>query len=351
MTSRPTIPVFDGHNDVLLRLWLKKSPKAAEEFVRGDGQGHIDLPRIFKGHFAGGLFAIFVPDDDVWHPPDDDLNPPLAGEVATPAALSRALAMTALLIEIEREACGRFSICRSVGDIRSAMASGAVAAVLHIEGAEAIDADLRNLEVLYAAGLRSIGPVWSRPNIFGHGVPFRFPSSPDTGPGLTDAGKNLIRFCNERRIVVDLSHINERGFWDVAKISNAPLIATHSNAHALCASSRNLTDEQIRAIGESRGMIGLNYANAFLREDGKWGSDTPFDTLLRHLDHLIDIAGEDCVGLGSDFEGARIPVVIGDVTGLPALQEAMRAHGYGEGLIRKISFENWLRVLERTWGG
>jgi membrane dipeptidase len=225
-----------------------------------------------------------------------------------------------------------------------------MAAVLHIEGAEAIDAGLRSLEVLHAAGLRSLGPVWSRPNIFGHGVPFRFPSSPDTGPGLTAAGKDLVRFCNERQIAIDLSHLNERGFWDAAEISNAPLIATHSNAHALCASSRNLTDTQIAAIGKSGGMIGLNYANGFLREDGKWNADTPFETLLRHLDHMIAIAGEDSVGLGSDFEGARIPAVIGTVLGLPAFQEAMRAHGYGAAKIRKICFENWLRVLERTWG-
>ena len=97
------------------------------------------------------------------------------------------------------------------------IAAGGLAAVMHIEGAEGIDADFQALDVLYAAGLRSIGPVWSRPNIFGHGVPFRFPSSPDTGPGLTDLGKELVRCCNARRIIIDLSHMNEQGFWDVAR--------------------------------------------------------------------------------------------------------------------------------------
>ena len=108
--------------------------------------------------------------------------------------------------------------------------------VLHLEGAEAIDGDLNFLEVLYAAGLRSLGPVWSRNNIFGHGVPFKFPASPDLGDGLTAAGEKLVSACNEMKILVDLSHITEKGFWDVARLSKAPLVATHSNAHALCPS-------------------------------------------------------------------------------------------------------------------
>jgi membrane dipeptidase len=230
------------------------------------------------------------------------------------------------------------------------MAEGKVAAIFHIEGAEAIDPELRALDVLHQAGLRSLGLVWSRDNVFGHGVPFRFPSSPDTGPGLTDAGKALVRRCNQLRIMVDVSHLNEKGFWDVARHSTAPLVATHSNAHALSQSSRNLTDEQIRIIARSGGMVGLNFANGFLRADGRWQSENGLDTPLRHLDHLIKLAGEDHVGLGSDFDGARIPSGIGDVTGLPRLVAAMQAHGYGEALITKLCSENWLRVLGTTWG-
>ena len=149
--------------------------------------------------------------------------------------------------------------------------------------------------------------------------PSAFPSSPDTGPGLTEAGKALVRRCNELKIMLDVSHLNEKGFWDVARHSTAPIVATHSNAHALCASSRNLTDDQIRIIGKSGGMIGLNFANGFLRADGRWSSENGLDSMLRHLDHLMKLAGEDHVGLGSDFDGARIPSQIGDVTGLPRL--------------------------------
>ena len=344
--------VFDGHNDVLLRLWSKKAGDPVAGFIDGDGQGQLDLPRMIKGSFAGGFFAIFVPgpQDPDWVD-DDEVNPPPAGQIGQPAALSATMSMASLLFRIEAASNGRFRVCRSVADIHAAMAANQVAAILHIEGAEAIDAELKTLDVLYQAGLRSIGLVWSRDNVFGSGVPFRFPSTPDTGPGLSDAGKALVKRCNELKVLIDLSHLNEKGFWDVAEISTAPLVATHSNAHVLCQSSRNLTDEQISAIGKSGGMIGLNFANGFLRADGKWQSENGLDTMLRHLDHLMKLAGEDHVGLGSDFDGARIPSQIGDAAGLPNLVDAKRAHGYSEALITKLASVNWLKVLERTWGG
>lgn len=346
------VPVFDGHNDVLLRLWNKKSGDPVQAFLKGDGEGHLDLPRMIKGGFAGGFFAIFVPSpDDIDPATDEELNPPLAKEVAQHAALATTTGMASLLFRIEEQSEGKFKVCRTVADIRAAQAAGQIAAIFHIEGAEPIDADLRALDVLYQAGLRSIGPVWSRSNVFGHGVPFRFPSSPDTGPGLTEAGKALVKRCNELKIMVDLSHLNEKGFWDVAQTTSAPLVATHSNAHALSKTSRNLTDDQIKAIGQSGGMIGLNYANGFLRADGRWQSENGLDSMLRHLDHLMKHAGEDHVGLGSDFDGARIPSQIGDVTGLPRLTAAMASHGYSEALVSKLASDNWLKVLERSWGG
>jgi membrane dipeptidase len=345
------VPVFDGHNDVLLRLWGKKAGDPVAAFLSGDGEGHLDLPRMIKGGFAGGFFAIFVPSpQDEEFADDEDINPPPANEVGQLAALSATISMASLLFRIEEASAGRFKVCRSVAEIRSANAEGKIAAIFHIEGAEAIDAELKALDVLHKAGLRSLGIVWSRDNLFGRGVPFRFPCSPDTGPGLTEQGKALVRRCNELRILIDVSHLNEKGFWDVARHSSAPIVATHSNAHALSASSRNLTDEQIRIVGKSGGMIGLNFANGFLRADGRWQSENGLDTMLRHLDHMMKLAGEDHVGLGSDFDGARIPSQIGDASGLPRLVEAMKAHGYGEELTKKLCSENWMKVLERSWG-
>jgi membrane dipeptidase len=344
------VPVFDGHNDVLLRLWLKTGGSSVSDFLNGDEVGHLDMPRMKAGGFCGGFFAIFAPADSEYFPDNDNVNPPPAGQIGQPLALRKTLEMAALLFRIERASAGRFKVCRTVADVKHCLANDVMAAIFHIEGAEAIDADFKMLDVLYESGLRSLGPVWSRPNIFGHGVPFRFPSSGDTGDGLTEAGKNLIRYCNERKILIDLSHLNEKGFWEAAKISNAPLVATHSNAWAICKSSRNLNDDQIKAIGDSGGVIGLNFATGFLREDGRWRTDTDLEVMTRHLDHIMGIAGENCVGLGSDFDGARVPAPIGDAAGLPKLIEAMRATQYGEKLVAKIAHGNWIDVLEQTWG-
>lgn len=349
--SAPLVPIFDGHNDVLLRL-VKLGPDAVRSFIDGDGRGHIDLPRAREGGLAGGFFAIFVPSPE----------PAKAGAIATSAAdgtppppdiaaaQQATLAMAALLFRIARESNGKVRVCRDVDDIRACLKDGALATILHIEGAEAIGPDLDALDVFHQAGLRSLGPVWSRSNIFGHGVPFRFPSSPDIGPGLTDAGKELIRACNRLKIMVDLSHLNEQGFWDVAKLSTAPLVATHSNAHVVCGHSRNLTDKQLAAIVESDGMVGVNYAVNFVRPDGKREADTPLSMIVDHLEHLVGQLGEDRVGLGSDFDGAGIPKAMGSAAGLQHLVEEMRLRQFGDVLIEKICHRNWLRVLEKTWG-
>jgi membrane dipeptidase len=223
-----------------------------------------------------------------------------------------------------------------------------LAAVLHLEGAEAIDPDFELLDVLYAAGLRSLGPVWSRPNAFGHGVPFLCPSSPDTGPGLTDLGKKLIGACNQLRILIDLSHLNERGFWDVADISNAPLVATHSNAHALSPHSRNLSDQQLTAVRETGGIVGVNFATSFLRRDGRRDADTPIELVIDHIEHMLKHAGE--VSAWAPISTAqRSQQGVENAAGLQNLVEVMRTRDYGEPLIEKICFRNWLRVLAQTW--
>jgi membrane dipeptidase len=356
VTSAKRIPIFDGHNDVLLRLNRRAGGDPVTAFLQGEDNGHLDLPKARQGGFAGGLFAIFVPSPRKNSSNSERPSQPSGSEAVPPAvdtaeAQRVVFAMAALLFRIERESQGRLRVCRTVGDIESCLADDVLAAVLHIEGAEAIDANFELLDVLYAAGLRSLGPVWSRPNAFGHGVPFRCPSSPDTGPGLTDLGKALIGACNRLRILIDLSHLNERGFWDVAAISNAPLVATHSNAHAISPHSRNLTDRQLAAIGQSGGFVGVNFAASFLRPDGRQDKDTPLDLMIQHIAHMLEHAGHDGVGLGSDFDGATIPSELGDAAGLQNLVQAMRKRGFGEPLIEKLCFRNWLRVLGRTWDG
>jgi membrane dipeptidase len=354
MTEGPVVPIFDGHNDALLRLHNNED-EGPKSFIDGVSRGHLDLPRAKEGGFVGGMFACFTPSPKGARKhrvarTDDGYQEGFPSTPSLADARQTTIDLAADLFRIEALSEGQFKVARSVAEISDCLKSGVVAATLHIEGAEAIDADLNALEVLYQAGLRSIGPVWSRPNVFASGVPFRFPSSPDIGPGLTDAGKALVMACNRLGILIDLSHLNEKGFWDVQTLSDAPLVATHSNAHALCPVSRNLTDKQLHAIRESDGLVGLNYAVCFLREDGENKADTPLETMIRHLDHLIEHLGEDRVGLGSDFDGAMIPKAIGTVAGQQNLIQAMREHGYGEELIEKVAYRNWLRVLEKTWG-
>jgi len=273
---------------------------------------------------------------------------PLPALIESIDAQPAALAMMGILMRMERVSKGRFRICRTARELRTCLKSGVIGAILHMEGAEAIGADLDALHVFHAMGLRSLGPVWSRPTIFGHGVPFRFPGKPDTGPGLTASGKELVRACNQLKIIIDLSHMNEKGFNDVARISTAPLVATHSNAHAVTPSTRNLTDRQLHMIRDSGGMVGLNFATCFLRPDGRRSPKMGWEPVLRHLDHLIKHAGEDHVGLGSDFDGAEIPEGIGDVAGLPALVAAMREHGFSATFLKKLAHGNWLKLLDRV---
>ncbi len=346
--------VFDGHNDVLLKLYRKNDPAAHNCFICGDS-GHLDLPRMLEAGFGGGMFAMFVPSDidkeiryEQMQKSSYDL--PMPEEMPIHEALPAVLAMAAILHRIQKNSNGRAIICKTAGQIRQCFAESTLAMVMHMEGAEAIDDDFNTLEILYNAGLRSIGPVWSRSTRFGHGVPFRFPASPDTGPGLTDYGKALIKACNELKMAIDLSHLNEKGFWDVARLSDSPLIATHSNAHSISPHARNLTDAQLDAIKETNGMVGVNFATAFIRPDGQMRADTPLDLLIQHLDYLIDRVGIDNVGFGSDFDGAMIPQDIADVSGLPAMLQRMRQHGYDDETMVKLCNENWLNALQRTFG-
>jgi membrane dipeptidase len=341
------IRIFDGHNDLLSCLWREKSFQG-NTFFSGRA-GDIDLAKCRAGAFGGGFFAVWVSGDPGSAPDPMATFREFAG-IDTGRAHVETAAQIAILLRMVRARPDAIRLCLSVADIAAARAAGAIAAILHIEGCEGIGAGLAELQVYHAAGLRSLGPVWSRPNIFGHGVPFNFPASPDTGPGLTDAGIRLIRDCDALGVLVDLSHLNEAGFWDVAKVSAKPLVATHSGAHAITGATRNLTDKQLAAIAETGGLVGLNFGCQFLRLDGVKNPDTGPDDMLRHLDHLLGLLGEDGVALGSDFDGAMMPSFIGDAGGLPLLIQAMQKTGYGDPLIRKIAWGNWINLLGRVIG-
>ncbi|RWX08042.1 membrane dipeptidase [Rhizobium hidalgonense] len=345
------IDVFDGHNDAA--QFIAEYTPSGRDFLLRSETGHLDLPRAREGGLVGGLFALHAAPE---HPPENDLiitengYEVIYAETVDPLYARQQIEAERLALEsLIRRSAGQMRLAIDVDEIRAARAEGAFSVVLHMEGAEALDREFDYLHRLHAAGLRSLGPVWSRPNIFGYGVPFAYPRSPDTGPGLTEIGKELVRTCNRLGIMIDLAHLNEKGFWDVAALSDAPLVATHACAHAICPSTRNLTDRQLDAIRDTDGVIGFNLSVNDIRADGHLNDDTPLDAVVRHIDYLVTRVGEDRVALGSDFEGAVIPREIKDASGLPHLFEAMRNSGFDSESLSKFAYDNWLRVFGLTW--
>lgn len=356
MAKHAKMPIFDGHNDVLQSIYLPKNGEPRPFFKKND-KGHLDLPRMRKGGIAGGFFAIFVPSgtENKGFPGANSKTGQAEYSLPMPPALdlSHAQAVTmkgmAALFQLERQSKGQLKVVCTVKDLKSCINRQVIAVVLHFEGAEAIDTNFDALHVYYQAGLRSLGLAWSRPNAFAHGVPFKFPHLPDTGPGLSMIGRDLVKLCNELGIVVDLAHINEKGFWDTVKETRMPLVVTHAGVHALCPSTRNLTDRQLAAVGESDGIVGINFHVGFLRRDGLLKAETPIDAIVRHIDYVAEHIGIDHVALGSDFDGAIMPNDLGDAAGIPKLVDRLRSSGYDNESLSKITHRNWIRVLDTIW--
>jgi membrane dipeptidase len=329
--------IFDGHNDVLIS-------EDFSLFATGRPGGHLDLPRMLAGGMRAGMFAIFTPLPSADHSEPAETNPPVDHEYA--AAFSTAAA--GRLHALER--AGTVRIIRDLPDFDAVMAGeGPPGAVLHLEGAEAIDPGLESLEFWYGAGLRSLGPVWSRPNAFGTGAPIPGPRDPDDGPGLTEAGIRLVKACSELGILIDLSHMNRTAFWDVARLEAGPLVATHAAAYSLSPSARNLTDDQIDEVGKTNGLIGIVFGALFVRPDCRNDADTDLALIAAHARYVADRIGVEHVALGSDFDGTTVPSALGDAAGLPRLLDALSDAGFTSDELRMIGFENWRRVLAAWW--
>lgn len=339
--QQPATPIFDGHNDMLFQM-LRRQDMQGDYFDNAKGEVlNVNFEKAMRGGFKGGFFALFAASPK---------GLSAIEAVPTAFALQQVLQMIDIADAIAAKPESKFEIVQHFSSLPAQIKSSQITAILHLEGAEAIGKNLEHLESLYQKGVRSIGPLWSRPNDFGEGVNFTFPGSPDQGSGLTDAGKALVGACDDLGIMLDTSHLNEKGFWDVAKYSKKPIVATHSNAHNLCPSPRNLTDSQLDAIAERSGMVGACFAAAYLREDGKKDPDTSIDLLLSQLDYLLQRVGEDGVGLGSDFDGAVLLSSLGDCSLLPNLTDAMEKFGFGKALTDKICSQNWMNFLVKYDG-
>jgi len=339
MNAKPII--FDGHNDLLTRLWLSSADDPVHDFIYGTLPGHLDLKRCRQAGWMGGLFSIFLPPYAYVknnHP--DKLSNPSNSDFTPQEIVDICCAQLELAQQLEARSDGQIQICTSVAQIRACQQNQQLAIVLHLEGAEFLAIEPELLDVFYEAGLRSIGPLWNRKSLFGDGLNASFPHSPDTGSGLTTQGKDLILACRDKHMLIDVSHMNERAFWDTLEIADQPIVATHSNAHALCPQARNLTDRQLAAIKQNGGMVGVNFDVAFLRTDGQRNTHTSLDVIVDHLVYLIDHLGEDHVGFGSDFDGCLLPDELSDISQIAKLIQRMQQRHFSDALIKKITSKN-----------
>ena len=347
--------IFDGHNDILHKINNSANPMDSRAFLAG-GDGQMDYPRALQGEYCGGFFAVYTS-----NPPevpsaeermiltDEGYHVPLAPALPYDYAQSSAMGMIQLLKKIESDSLGGLQIATSFKDLNEYLENNIMAAVLHLEGAEPILPSLDNLEEFYELGVRSLGITWSRPTACGHGVPFVYPGHPDSGPGLTDPGKRLVDACNQLGVMIDLAHLNEKGFWDVADRSSAPLVSSHTAAHALIPKARNLTDEQLRAVGESGGVVGVIFSVNDLDGGKQPKEDAPISAIIKHIQYVAALIGVDHVAFGSDFDGTKIPSQLGDISALQKLVALLEGSGFSLEEREKICWRNWLRVLGSTW--
>jgi membrane dipeptidase len=328
--------LIDAHSDLLNDVLPKRNlgRKAVIE--------HDWLPGMRKGGIDIRVAALY---SDIEYIPE--------------LALRRALDMiAALFIEIE-ESSG-IVLCKTCNDIKKVKNSGMIGFILGMEGAEPLGRDILLLRIFYALGLRVLGLTHALRNYAADPASIVLTKGGQAG-GLTDFGLLVVQEANKLGIVIDVSHLNDHSFWDVLESSTAPVIASHSNSRTVFNHPRGLSDDQIRAIAEKGGVIGINACSTLVSGE----KNVSIDHLLDHLDHIVKIGGIESAGLGPDFcdyvwkyasesERARLPYVgpVHDLSGdqdIPSLIKAMRDRGYGPQEIELIAGKNFLRVFEKVW--
>lgn len=312
MLHRESI-IVDAHCDTLTAM-LEQNRRLGEFSLRG----HLDLPRLKAGGIKVQFFAAFISPE------------------FKKFALRRALDLIDLYYQ-EIEANNKDIIhVENLREIDKALASGKIASLLSVEGGEALECSLGVLRVLYRLGVRSLTLTWNDRNDLGNGV---FKSR--TNGGLTPFGVAVVEELNYLGMLVDVSHLSEKGFWDVVKVSKQPVIASHSNCRALCENPRNLSDKQIKALAEKGGVVGINYVPSFLG-----GKEPSVKEVLDHIGHAVSVGGVECVGLGSDFDGTdMLPSGLGDCSKISVITRGLIERGYSDSAIKKILGGNFLRVI------
>ncbi len=325
MISREFPPILDGHQDFITAI-----PNQDRDFLTESERGHVDLPRAERGGLGGTFVSIWLSDQRAEH-----------------NAVGYSLLEMNDYLRICDRSAGQVRAVRTTAELDAALDEGAFAGIIHFEGADPFSYSLKELRVFYEAGLRSLGITWSRPTIFGYGVMFR---DPQPKGGLTDAGFALVEECKRLGILLDVSHLNPAGFWDLHRVMDRPFVATHSSVKAISPHVRNLDDGQIRAIAEKDGTIGINFALSFLRPDmDRQNDDVPLDLVVSHFEHVINLVGDRHVSFGSDYDGTSVPRELKDAAHLPVLLREFKRRGWSDDRIERVCNGNFRRVLKAVW--
>ena len=328
--------VIDTHIDTTQMLlrdgwdFFARHPSA-----RPDGN-HVDYPRMREGGLDAAFFSIYMP-----------------GTVTGPDAVKRALVMIDAVKRLAEQHPNEIALATTAAEVRAAAKAGKVAALMGMEGGHMIDDNLSVLRDYARLGVRYLTLT--------HSVNTTWADSSGDKPahdGLTDFGKDVVREMNRLGMMVDISHVADKTFWDALEVSRAPLLASHSSCRALSGHPRNMTDDMIKALAAKGGVIQINYSTSFLDNDlyeaiqrNVPPAERPkvsWEKIVEHVDHAVKLVGATHVGLGSDFDGTTVPVGMEDVAQLPKITEALLAKGYSEQDVTNILGGNLLRLMERV---
>ena len=325
------VKVIDMHCDTIAELYLdhEKGGKASIK----DSSLSVSLDKMKKGGYGLQNFALFTN---------------LKGAGDQPFLYCLTLAGTFFTeMEAHKDEIG---IVRNAEEIEANWKAGKMSALLTVEEGGVCQGSLAFLRILYALGVRMMTLTWNYPNELGWpnlrvekedgSVSYQ----EDREHGLTEKGKEFVAAMEEMGMIIDVSHLNDAGIWDVFRLTQKPFVASHSNCRSLSPHPRNLTDEMIRALGERGGVAGINFCSAFVGADPDRESETRMEELIRHMLHMKNIGGIGVVGLGSDFDGISNPVEMGDASGMQRLADAMKKAGFTSGEIEAVFYGNVLRL-------
>ncbi len=292
---------------------------------------HLDLPRLIEAGVRAQFMACYI-----------------EPEYKPERGLARALTLIDGVYRLAEDNPTLAAIARTAGEIKEIADSGRVALVISIEGGEGLGAGktedlLAALRILYRLGVRCLSLTWNQRNLLADGI-----GESATRGGLTETGVAVVKEMNRLGMIVDVSHLSEAGFWHLMEISKKPLIASHSNARALCEHKRNLSDDQIRHLARRGGVVGITFATAFLDREVARAN---LERVIDHVEYVANLVGVDHVGIGSDFDGIdATPAGLSDVTSLPVLSRGLLRRGFSEEQVHKIMGGNHLRLIGEIVG-